>query len=229
MPAPTVLVVEDSPLNARLFQSLLSRAGLLVTLAVDAEAALVALERLTPDVILMDMQLPGMSGGELTRRLKADPARCGIPVIAVTANNSSADRQMMTEAGCDGFITKPIAPADFAGVVRAFIPVRGASLSVPESNTKCGEEAQFLRLKRKFLSEGVEESRDLLAGDADSIGHILHRWIGCGGSAGILEISDRAQIIRDLISHQPADLAALTREADALKQLFRDALAACPS
>ena len=224
-------------MNARLFQSLLSRAGLLVTVSVDAEAALDALDRLTPDVILMDMQLPGMSGGELTRRLKADPARCGIPVIAVTANNSSEDRQTMTEAGCDGFITKPIAPVDFVAAVRSFIPVSEPSLSAGEyapafngdSSGECSREELFLRLKRKFLTEGVEESRDLLAGDMTSIRRILHRWIGCGGSAGILEISVRARIVHDLISRQPADLAALNAEAEALKRIFGDALAACPS
>jgi hypothetical protein len=183
----------------------------------------------------MDMQLPGMSGGELTRRLKADPARRGIPIIAVTANNSSADRQSMTESGCDGFITKPITPADFASAVKSFIPVAEPSLSAgkydpgPASSGECGEEEQFLRLKRKFLTEGVEESRDLLACNTDLIGGILHRWIGCGGSAGILEISNRAQIMSDLISRRATDLAALILEAHAVERLFSDALAACSS
>lgn len=229
MHAHTVLVVEDSPLNARLFRTLLSRAGLLVTVAVDAETALDTLDRLTPDVILMDMQLPGMSGDELTRRLKADPARRGILIIAVTANNSSADRQIMIESGCDGFISKPIVPADFVAAVMTFIPEGEPALPASVSKGECAEEEQFLRLKRKFLSEGVVESQDLLGGDAKLVGCILHRWIGCGGSAGILEISERAQTIRDLICRRAADLTALTVEAEAVKRLFSDALAACPS
>ncbi len=98
-----------------------------------------------------------------------------------------------------------------------------------KSKGECAEEEQFLRLKRKFLSEGVVESQDLLGGDAKLVGCILHRWIGCGGSAGILEISERAQTIRDLICRRAADLTALTVEAEAVKRLFSDALAACPS
>ena len=234
MPAPMILVVEDSPLNARLLRALLIRGGLEVTLAVDAEAALDVLGSLIPDLILMDMQLPGMSGRELTRLLKADPARCGIPIIALTVNNSSADRQMMMEAGCDGYITKPVNPADFAAEIMSFIPAGQRPLAgekyvpVPASNGEYTEEDQILLLKQKFLSQGVEESAELLARSADSIDQILHRWIGCGYSAGIPEISVRARIARDLISRRATDLAALTNEAHALTRLFAEALAAFP-
>jgi CheY-like chemotaxis protein len=184
-------------------------------------------------VILMDVQLPGMSGLELTRLLKADPLRSKIPVIAITANNSSAGAQAIMEAGADGFISKPIDHAHFATRICAFL--RETAPPVPVTGGISLDE-QIAQLKRAFLLEGVEESKILLGalegGAVDStgmdlrkIGKILHRWIGCGGSAGIPEISDRAGKMRELAACNPPDITALTEEAQALGKLFDDALA----
>ena len=232
MPAQSVLVIEDSPLNARLIQALLSPAGLLVTPAESAEKALETLEGLIPDLILMDMQLPGMSGLDLTRLLKADASRQKIPILALSANNSSMDRRAMMDAGCVHFISKPIDTADFAARIRSFIP--GAEPLLPVSRAD-SEINQFDTLRKTFLSEGAQDSELVLeaveqgANDLNSIDRILHRWIGCGYSAGFPEISDGAQKMRDLISCPRPDLAALTGEAQALRQIFGDALALCAS
>jgi two-component system cell cycle response regulator DivK len=234
MPGLSVLVVEDSPLNARLIEGLLTTAGLSVTLAGDAGGALAALDGLTPDLILMDMQLPGMSGLELTRLLKGDPSIRRIPIVALTANNSSINRQEMLDAGCDQFISKPIDPAQFAARICALISgSEPGSEALPLVGRVGSVLNNFERLRRAFLSEGARDSELLLgvveqgATDRDFIDEILHRWVGCGSAAELPEISERAEIMRDLIARDGADLAAVTGEARALRQLFEDALASC--
>jgi two-component system cell cycle response regulator DivK len=103
-----ILIVDDNPQNLKLVRVLLAGEGYSVRTAVDAEQALTVLEAFTPRLILMDLQLPGMDGLELTRRLKADPARRGIVIIALTAYAMKGDEAKARAAGCDGYVTKPI-------------------------------------------------------------------------------------------------------------------------
>jgi two-component system cell cycle response regulator DivK len=103
-----ILVVDDNPQNLKLARVLLRIEGYEVRTAVDAEEALRVLESFAPRLILMDLQLPGMDGLELTRRLKADPARRGIIVIALTAYAMKGDREKALAAGCDGYVSKPM-------------------------------------------------------------------------------------------------------------------------
>jgi CheY-like chemotaxis protein len=107
MGAP-VLVIDDNTQNLKLLRVLLSVEGYDVQTATDAEHALRVLETFTPEVILMDLQLPGMDGLELTRRLKADPLRRAIRVIAVTAYAMKGDDEKARAAGCDDYVSKPI-------------------------------------------------------------------------------------------------------------------------
>jgi two-component system cell cycle response regulator DivK len=109
--ASTILVVDDNPVNLKLTRVLLSSEGYAVRTANDAEEALAMLETLTPDLILMDIQLPGLDGLELTRILKRDPVRRDIVVIALTAYAMKGDEERARAAGCDDYITKPIDPA----------------------------------------------------------------------------------------------------------------------
>ena len=102
-----VLVVEDHPLNRKLVRDLL-QFQFEVEEAESAEAALMCLPAAPPDLILMDIQLPGMDGLSLTRRLKADPATASIPVVVLSAHALLRDIQQAREAGCVDFITKPI-------------------------------------------------------------------------------------------------------------------------
>jgi CheY-like chemotaxis protein len=104
----TVLIVDDNPQNLKLARVLLTRYGYDVQTAVDAEQALALLHTFTPALILMDLQLPGMDGFELTRRLKADPSTRKIVVIAVTAYAMVGDASRAREAGCDDYVSKPI-------------------------------------------------------------------------------------------------------------------------
>jgi CheY-like chemotaxis protein len=108
MPGEPILVVDDNPHNLKLARVLLSGEGYDVRTAADAEEALSVLGSFAPRLVLMDLQLPGMDGLELTRRLKADPARRDIVVIALTAYAMKGDEAKALAAGCDGYIAKPI-------------------------------------------------------------------------------------------------------------------------
>jgi len=103
-----VLIIEDNPANMRLAVFLLESAGHSVLGATDAEAGLTLAREEHPDLILMDIQLPGIDGLEATRQLKADEATRAIPVIALTALAMKGDEERIRAAGCDGYIAKPI-------------------------------------------------------------------------------------------------------------------------
>jgi two-component system cell cycle response regulator DivK len=108
MAGESILVVEDNDTNLRLFVFLLSAKGYQVRGATDARQALELLRNFRPRLILMDLQLPGTDGYELTRRLKADPDTRDILIIALTAYAMRGDEEKALAAGCDGYITKPI-------------------------------------------------------------------------------------------------------------------------
>jgi two-component system cell cycle response regulator DivK len=103
-----VLIIEDNPANMRLAVFLLESAGHSVLGATDAEAGLTLAREEHPDLVLMDIQLPGIDGLEATRQLKADEATRAIPVIALTALAMKGDEERIRAAGCDGYIAKPI-------------------------------------------------------------------------------------------------------------------------
>lgn len=103
-----VLIVDDNAQNLKLARVVLSGAGYEVKTATDAEEALEVLASFKPRLILMDVQLPGMDGLTLTRRLKADPAFKGVAIIALSAYAMKGDAEKAFAAGCDGYITKPI-------------------------------------------------------------------------------------------------------------------------
>jgi len=103
-----VLVVDDNLTNLKLIEYLLQSRGYEVITAVDAESALHAVRTQRPSLVLMDLQLPGMDGLELTRQLKSDDATKGIAIVAVTAYAMKGDEERARAAGCDGYIPKPI-------------------------------------------------------------------------------------------------------------------------
>src|SRR4029434_4258228 len=111
--------VEDNPDNMFLTVMLLQSAGHTVLSAIDAEAGLTLARHERPDLILMDVQLPGMDGLEATALLKQDDATRAIPVIALTALAMKGDEERIRAAGCDGYIAKPIHYKDFLARVAA--------------------------------------------------------------------------------------------------------------
>ncbi len=108
MAGEPILIVDDNVSNTKLLSFLLVSKGYAVRTAASAGDALQVLETFKPRLILMDIQLPGMDGLTLTRHLKADPRTRHIPIIAATAYAMKGDEARAREAGCDGYITKPI-------------------------------------------------------------------------------------------------------------------------
>jgi CheY-like chemotaxis protein len=108
MPGERILIVDDNATNLKLVAYLMKANGYVVDTALDAESAILSIRDNHPDVVLMDIQLPGIDGLELTRRLKADPATRDIVIVAVTAYAMKGDQAKALAAGCDDYITKPI-------------------------------------------------------------------------------------------------------------------------
>lgn len=116
-----ILVVDDNPTNLKLLGFLLNSSGYQVRTASDAEDALRALEEFHPRLILMDIHLPGMSGLELTRKLKAAPATKDIKIVAVSAYAMRGDEEKALAEGCDGYVTKPIDTRTLPQRIAAFL------------------------------------------------------------------------------------------------------------
>lgn len=104
----TILVVEDNPMNMELVADVLEASGYQVQCVAGASEAMEVLKGIVPGLILMDIQLPELDGLELTRTLKKDPRTKDIVVVALTAHAMKGDRERILEAGCSGYITKPI-------------------------------------------------------------------------------------------------------------------------
>jgi two-component system cell cycle response regulator DivK len=116
----SILIVDDSVSNLKLSTFLLRREGFEVTTAENAEEALTRLAKHIPSLILMDIQLPGMDGLELTRRLRQDDSLRDVSIVAFTASAIKGDEEIAQAAGCHGYITKPIDTRSFGSVVRGY-------------------------------------------------------------------------------------------------------------
>lgn len=126
LPRP-VLVVEDNLANQALTRAVLERSGYRVEIAGSAEQARVALEHLAPLMILMDVRLPGEDGLSLVRLLRADPRTAAIPIVALSAHAMRSDQERALDAGCDGYITKPINTRTFVAEIERVINASSVS------------------------------------------------------------------------------------------------------
>ena len=122
-----ILYVEDNDDNVYMLKNRLSRAGFSVIIATDGVQGIAMAASEQPDLILMDLTLPDIDGEEATRRIKADPATKRIPVIALTANAMSNDREKALAAGCDDFDTKPVELQRLLSKIRALTTAGSAS------------------------------------------------------------------------------------------------------
>jgi len=171
MAGETVLIVDDAPVNLKLTDILLRKEGYKVHTATGAEEALKLLRSFRPDLMLVDIQMPGMDGLELTRRLKRNPLTRDIVVVALTACARKEDEQNAIAAGCNGFITKPIDTHTLGNRVRQHLDGRDAELpaqpeqTMPRAAERTGlafSDPEMEGLRRRFLEEGILQSRQML-------------------------------------------------------------------
>jgi CheY-like chemotaxis protein len=130
MDGKTILVVEDHELNMKLIRALLQTNQFRVLEAQNAEVGLQFAREEKPDLILMDIQLPGMDGLTATGILKQDPSTQKIPVVALTSYAMRGDKEKAKAAGCDDYITKPIDTRRFLGIVHSFLGDKSSPVSV---------------------------------------------------------------------------------------------------
>ena len=222
-----VLIVDDAPVNLKLTDILLRKEGYKVHTATDAEEALKLLRSFRPDLMLVDIQMPGMDGLELTRRLKRNPVTRDIVVVALTACAMKEDEQKAIAAGCAGFITKPIDTHTLGKRVRQHLDCRKNEPPI-QPETDPGEiqpphfsDAELEGLRRRFLEEGILQSRQMLecAGtnfDGPKTARLLHTWIGTAGILGYTTISESARRAEEaLLAEKPG----ADRLPDALSDL----------
>jgi len=129
--AARILVIEDNPASLELMRYLLRAFGHAPLLAGDGMEGLEAARRVVPDLIICDVQLPGLDGYEVARQLKADGALRGIPLVAVTAYAMVGDRDKLLLVGFDGYLVKPIVPETFVAELEAFLPAGQRTTAAP--------------------------------------------------------------------------------------------------
>ena len=122
MSAKTILYVEDNQFNRKIARDLLSRTTYRLLEAIDGEAGLVSARSERPDLIIMDIQLPKISGLDATRTLRTDPETAHIPVIVITSFALSGDEQKATDAGASAYLAKPYSPRELLQIIRRFVP-----------------------------------------------------------------------------------------------------------
>jgi two-component system cell cycle response regulator DivK len=220
MSGAPILVVDDAPVNLKLMRLLLTHEGYEVRTAERAEDALQMLSNYRPELILADIQLPGMNGLEMARRVKEDPRTKTIRVVALTASVRKEDREGAFRAGCEDYISKPIDTSALAVKIRELLDrpaaeqpgtaevtaAAGACLQVssPEMDT----------LRRRFLEEGATVSRRLLDSlsstfDAARIAWHLHQWVGTSALVGHPEISAMARKGEEALRRAPLEMSPL--------------------
>ena len=117
----TILIVEDNEDNRLIYSQYLAHAGYRVLEATNGAEGVEVTRRDRPDIVLMDISMPVMDGLTATRHLKADPELKGIPVVALTAHAMATDEEMAREAGCDGYLSKPVMPKDVRAEVERWV------------------------------------------------------------------------------------------------------------
>jgi CheY-like chemotaxis protein len=136
MTPSNILIVDDNESNLKLMKAVLDSEKYLVETAMDAEEAMRVLETFEPQLILMDLQLPGMDGLEFTRLLKRDPIRQQMTILALTAYAMKGDKEKAIAAGCDGYITKPIDTRSLTTLVDSYLDHSMPSAAEADSNSK---------------------------------------------------------------------------------------------
>jgi two-component system cell cycle response regulator DivK len=230
MAGEPILIVDDTPVNLKLTRILLVNEGYKVLTAGSAEEALELLRSYHPHLILADIQLPNMDGLELTRRIKQDEKTRDISVVALTAFAMKGDEQKAVDAGCDGYITKPIDTRTLGTRIREFLTRRAENEVGPappprDSNHASIPPAELLALRRRFLDEGQEQARQWMIDldgsfDAVSASRAVHQWIGAAGLLGYTAISRLAREVEAILHERPVDQTQLRESLTTLALAF---------
>ena len=230
MAGETILVVDDTPVNLKLADILLRKEGYLVHTAPSGEEALRVLHNFLPKIMLVDIRLPGIDGLELTRRVKQDPRTHDLTVIALTACASKDAEERALEAGCAGYITKPINTQTLGQQIRAYLhpPESAAAVApaveMPPPSLPGGlalNDLELESIRRRFLEEGALQCRQLLL-DVAKAADLAHKWIGAGGALGYLDISAHSRIVEDLLAAPKLDAKAIRETLSDLVLAFAD-------
>jgi two-component system cell cycle response regulator DivK len=237
MAGEPILVVDDAPVNLKLADILLRKEGYQVHAVADAEEALRVLRNFLPKIMLVDIQLPGIDGLELTRRVKQDPRTQDVTVIALTACAMKGDEERALAAGCDGYITKPIDTQTLGRRIREYVDRQGQPAPaapppppVPAPSLPGGlalNDLELESIRRRFLEEGTLQSRQLLMDiggnfDAAKAARLAHRWIGAAGALGYVDIAAHSRIVEDLLAAPKSDERSLRESVSELVLAFAD-------
>jgi len=185
-----ILIVDDNLTNMKLAANVLEDTGYKVSKAADAVEAQALLASIAPDLILMDLSMPGMDGLTLTRKLKADKRYRRIPIVALTASAMKGDDLKAQEAGCRGYITKPIDTRRFPKQVAAFLP--GAEMQA-SSSPNAGASLTIL------IVDDLVGNRKVLRAGLESEGHIVAEATNGQEALNVLERTRVDAVVSDIL------------------------------
>jgi two-component system cell cycle response regulator DivK len=215
----SILIVEDDQLNVQLVRVLLLGEGYDLRAAFDAPQALNVLATFRPGLILMDVQLSGKSGLELTSELRANPEMNGVSIVALTAYGGKDDEQRCRNAGCDGYIVKPIDTSTFPVIIRSFVDKN--SRAAPKVHSDVGDLLRGLR--NTFVTESLADVTEFLATECpvpkDRLLRALDHWAGIAGILGMPNVAEYALQTAWLVASD--EEMAVSAVSDALKELQR--------
>jgi DNA-binding response OmpR family regulator len=237
-PGSLILIVDDNRLTLKVVSALLTRHNHDVRTAPDAEQALELLGNLRPGLILVDIQLPGMSGYELVGRLRARREFDRIALVAFTALASPDEGEKALASGCDGYISKPVDPRTFPAIVNKYLQAGCAIREEPDAGPEAAVGEACLRgMKAAFIQDGLNQLRawavparaaedpQMPGGDLDleQVRTAAHRWAGLAGTLGFGEITLRARAVENLLDGADTDGGDLMPELMHLSELFATA------
>ena len=203
--AARILIIEDNPANLELMLYLLRAYKYEPISAADGETGLALAQEKLPDVVVCDLQLPGLDGFEVVRRLKAEARTRAIPVVAVTAYAMVGDRERVVAAGFDGYIAKPIEPETFVALIETFLKVksgaRPAYVATSESPAKAA--ANEAATARILVVDNTLANRELLEGLLESIGFDVVQASNVSAALAIARTRTPDLIISDI--HMPGE------------------------
>ena len=224
MSSNSVLIVDDTPVNLKLVRVLLSRQGFEVRTASTAEEALEMAQSFRPRLVLADIQLPGMDGLEMTRRLKASPETHDTVVLALTAFAMKGDEEKAFAAGCDGYITKPIDTRTFPSLIREYMSKGDGAAAAPQPARPAATPSTPLTVpspsddsRQAFLTAGMQQSGKLISSlgngfDTVEALSVVRQWAGTAASVGLSEISHYSRELETLLQQNGRGSMVRTRE-----------------